>query len=249
MNQTEYMVEVENVSMRFNLGIEKGFSLKQWFVDVGSRKKKVKQDFWALTDVSFKVKKGEVIGFIGTNGAGKSTMLKIVAGVMKPTKGEVKSYGNICPMIELGAGFDPQLTARENIYLNSAIMGYSKDFIDSKFQEIVDFSELHDFLDVPVQNFSSGMVARLAFSVATVVEPEILIVDEILSVGDIAFQSKSEQKMLSMINGGTTVLFVSHSIEQIRKMCDTVVWLDHGHVKMIGGKEICDEYLNNFNVS
>ena len=209
----------------------------------------MKQDFWALTDVSFKVKKGEVIGFIGTNGAGKSTMLKIVAGVMKPTKGAVKAYGNICPMIELGAGFDPQLTARENIYLNSAIMGYSKDFIDSKFQEIVDFSELHDFLDVPVQNFSSGMVARLAFSVATVVEPEILIVDEILSVGDIAFQSKSEQKMLSMINGGTTVLFVSHSIEQIRKMCDTVVWLDHGHIKMIGGKEICDEYLNNFNVS
>ena len=199
--------------------------------------------------VSFKVTKGEVIGFIGTNGAGKSTMLKIVAGVMKPTKGAVKAYGNICPMIELGAGFDPQLTARENIYLNSAIMGYSKDFIDSKFQEIVDFSELHDFLDVPVQNFSSGMVARLAFSVATVVEPEILIVDEILSVGDIAFQSKSEQKMLSMINGGTTVLFVSHSIEQIRKMCDTVVWLDHGHIKMIGGKEICDEYLNNFNVS
>ena len=244
MDQT-YMVEVNDVSMRFNLGIEKGFSLKLWFVAVGSGKKKEKKDFWALTDVSFKVKKGEVIGFIGSNGAGKSTMLKIVAGVMKPTKGEVKSYGNICPMIELGAGFDAQLTARENIYLNGAIMGYSKDFIDSKFQEIVDFSELHDFLDVPVQNFSSGMVARLAFSVATVVDPEILIVDEILSVGDIAFQAKSEQKMLSMINGGTTVLFVSHSIEQIKKMCDTVVWLDHGHVKMIGGKEVCDEYLQN----
>lgn len=238
-----YMVEVDNVSMRFNLGIEKGFSLKQWFVDIGSGKKKEKKDFWALTDVSFKVKKGEVIGFIGSNGAGKSTMLKVVAGVMNPTKGGVKSYGNICPMIELGAGFDSQLTARENIYLNGAIMGYSKEFIDSKFQEIVDFSELHDFLDVPVQNFSSGMVARLAFSVATVVDPEILIVDEILSVGDIAFQNKSEQKMLSMINGGTTVLFVSHSIEQIKKMCDTVVWLDHGHVKMIGGKEVCDEYM------
>ena len=242
--EQNYMVEVDNVSMRFNLGIEKGFSLKQWFVDVGSGKKKEKKEFWALTDVSFKVKKGEVIGFIGSNGAGKSTMLKVVAGVMKPTKGGVKSYGNICPMIELGAGFDSQLTARENIYLNGAIMGYSKEFIDSKFQEIVDFSELHDFLDVPVQNFSSGMVARLAFSVATVVDPEILIVDEILSVGDIAFQNKSEQKMLSMINGGTTVLFVSHSIEQIKKMCDTVVWLDHGHVKMIGGKEICDEYIN-----
>lgn len=241
--EQNYMIEVNNVSMRFNLGIDKGFSLKQWFVDIGKRKKKVKQEFWALTDVDFKVKKGEVVGFVGSNGAGKSTLLKIVAGVMKPTKGKVSTYGNICPMIELGAGFDSQLTARENIYLNGAIMGYSKSFIQSKFQEIVDFSELHDFLDVPVQNFSSGMIARLAFSVATVVDPEILIVDEILSVGDIAFQAKSEEKMLSMINGGTTVLFVSHSAEQIKKMCDTVVWLDHGHVKKIGGKEVCDEYL------
>lgn len=243
MEQSNNMVEVNNVSMRFNLGIEKGFSLKQWFVDVGSGKKKEKKEFWALTDVSFKVEKGKVIGFIGSNGAGKSTLLKIVAGVMKPTKGEVHSYGNICPMIELGAGFDPQLTARENIYLNGAIMGYQKDFIDSKFNQIVEFSELQDFLEVPVQNFSSGMVARLAFSVATIVDPEILIVDEILSVGDIAFQAKSEEKMLSMINGGTTVLFVSHSIEQIKKMCDTVVWLDHGRVQQIGGKEVCDEYI------
>ncbi len=242
MGSQKYMVEVENVSMRFNLGIEKGFSLKQWFVDIGSGKKREKKDFWALSDVSFKVKKGEVIGFVGTNGAGKSTLLKVVAGVMKPTKGEVRSYGNICPMIELGAGFDPQLTARENIYLNGAIMGYSKDFIDSKFDEIVNFSELHDFLEVPVQNFSSGMIARLAFSVATIIEPEILIVDEILSVGDIAFQAKSEEKMLSMINGGTTVLFVSHSIEQIKKLCDTVVWIEHGVVQKIGGKEVCEDY-------
>lgn len=237
------MIEVENVSMRFNLGIEKGFSLKQWFVDVGHHKKKEKKDFWALTDVSFNVKRGEVIGFVGSNGAGKSTLLKVVAGVMKPTKGQVKSYGNICPMIELGAGFDSQLTARENIYLNGAIMGYSRELIDSKFQEIVDFSELHDFLEVPVQNFSSGMIARLAFSVATIVEPEILIVDEILSVGDIAFQAKSMEKMLSMIGGGTTVLFVSHSIEQIKKLCDTVVWIEHGVVQKIGGKEVCDEYV------
>ena len=245
MNNKENMIVVDNVSMRFNLGIEKGFSLKQWFVDVFSGKKKAPpKDFWALTDVAFNVKKGEVVGFLGSNGAGKSTLLKIVAGVMKPTKGEVRSFGNICPMIELGAGFDPQLTARENIYLNGAIMGYSKELIDSKFQEIVDFSELHDFLEVPVQNFSSGMVARLAFSVATIVEPEILIVDEILSVGDIAFQVKSMEKMLSMIGGGTTVLFVSHSVEQIQKMCDTVVWLDHGKVVKIGGKELCDEYKN-----
>lgn len=245
MDTIENMIEVKNVSMRFNLGIEKGFSLKQWFVDAGRGKKREKKDFWALTDVSFHVKKGEVIGFVGSNGAGKSTLLKVVAGVLKPTKGEVCTFGNICPMIELGAGFDPQLTARENIYLNGAIMGYSKELIDSKFQEIVDFSELHDFMEVPVQNFSSGMVARLAFSVATIVEPEILIVDEILSVGDIAFQAKSMEKMLSMIGGGTTVLFVSHSIEQIKKMCDTVVWIDHGVVQKIGGKEICDEYTKH----
>lgn len=240
----DIMINVINVSMRFNLGIEKGFSIKQGFVDMFNKEKrhKKKEEFWALKDVNFQVKKGEVIGFIGSNGAGKSTLLKIVAGVMKPTKGRVDSYGNICPMIELGAGFDPQLTARENIYLNGAVMGYTKELIDSKFNEIVEFSELKDFLDVPVQNFSSGMVARLAFSIATIVEPEILIVDEILSVGDIAFQAKSERKMLSMINGGTTVLFVSHSIEQIKKMCDRVVWLDHGKMIKMGGKEICDEY-------
>ena len=240
----DIMINVINVSMRFNLGIEKGFSIKQGFVDMFNKEKrhKKKEEFWALRDVNFQVKKGEVIGFIGSNGAGKSTLLKIVAGVMKPTKGRVDSYGNICPMIELGAGFDPQLTARENIYLNGAVMGYTKELIDSKFNEIVEFSELKDSLDVPVQNFSSGMVARLAFSIATIVEPEILIVDEILSVGDIAFQAKSERKMLSMINGGTTVLFVSHSIEQIKKMCDKVVWLDHGKMIKMGGKEICDEY-------
>ncbi len=238
----EIMINVDKISMKFNLGIEKGFSLKQWFVDVGKHKKKEKNEFWALKNVDFKVKKGEVVGFIGANGAGKSTMLKVIAGVMKPTKGKIEAYGNICPMIELGAGFDPQLTARENIYLNGAVMGYSKELIDSKFDEIVEFSELKDFLDVPVQNFSSGMTARLAFSIATIVDPEILIVDEILSVGDMAFQSKSESKMLSMINGGTTVLFVSHSIEQIKKLCDRVVWIEHGVVQDIGGKEVCDAF-------
>ena len=243
MKKQEIMIDVDNVSMRFNLGIEKGFSLKQWFVDFGKHKKKKKNEFWALKDVDFKINRGEVVGFIGANGAGKSTLLKVVAGVMKPTKGSVKAYGNICPMIELGAGFDSQLTARENIYLNGAVMGYSKALIDSKFEEIVEFSELRDFLDVPVQNFSSGMVARLAFSIATIVEPEILIVDEILSVGDIAFQAKSEAKMMEMISGGTTVLFVSHSINQIKKMCDRVLWLEHGVVQKIGGKEVCDEYI------
>lgn len=249
------MIEVEDVSMMFNLGIDKGFSLKQGFVDLFSAKKRrqkkenrEKNKFWALKHVSFSVKKGEVVGFIGANGAGKSTMLKIVAGVMKPTEGKVRTYGNICPMIELGAGFDPQLTARENIYLNGAIMGYTEEFIDSKFDEIVEFSELRDFLEVPVQNFSSGMTARLAFSVATVVDPEILIVDEILSVGDIAFQSKSEKKMMEMINGGTTVLYVSHSTDSIKKLSDKVVWLDHGTVRETGGKEICDDYVDSFRI-
>ena len=237
------MIKVNNVSMKFNLGIEKNFSLKQFFIDICSGKKKEKTEFWALSDVNFEVNKGEVIGFVGTNGAGKSTLLKVIAGVMKPTKGNVEIGGNICPMIELGAGFDMDLTARENIFLNGAVLGYTKQFIEEKFDEIVEFSELKDFLDVPVRNFSSGMIARLAFSIATVVEPEILIVDEILSVGDIAFQKKSEDKMRSMIGGGTTVLFVSHSIEQIKNICDRAVWLEHGKVKQVGpAKEICDNY-------
>ena len=246
MKKKEIMIDVDHVSMRFNLGIEKGFSLKQGFVDLFNKEKrqnKKRNEFWALKDVNFKINKGEVVGFIGSNGAGKSTLLKVVAGVMKPTKGSVSAYGNICPMIELGAGFDMDLTARENIYLNGAVMGYSKELIDSKFDEIVEFSELKDFLDVPVRNFSSGMTARLAFSIATIVDPEILIVDEILSVGDIAFQAKSEAKMLSMINGGTTVLFVSHSIEQIKKICNYVIWIEHGEIKKVGGKEVCDEYV------
>ena len=240
------MIKANNISMRFNLGIEKNFSFKQAFINILSGKKKEKSYFWALNDVSFEVKKGEVVGFIGNNGAGKSTLLKIIAGVMKPTKGSVDIYGNICPMIKLGAGFDYDLTARENIYLNGAVLGYSKEFIDSKFNEIVDFSELKDFLDVPVRNFSSGMIARLAFSIATIVDPEILIVDEILSVGDIAFQQKSENKMKSMITGGTTVLFVSHSIEQIKNLCNRVVWLEHGKVVKIGpAKQVCEEYYNS----
>jgi len=239
------MIKVEDVSMRFNLGIEKNFSLKLFFINMFKSKKNKpkKEEFWALKNVSFDVKRGEVVGFIGSNGSGKSTMLKVIAGVMKPTKGKVEVNGNICPMIELGAGFDMELTARENIYLNGAVMGYTKEFIDEKFDEIVEFSELKDFLDAPVRNFSSGMTARLAFSIATVVDPEILIVDEILSVGDIAFQKKSEDKMKSMIGGGTTVLFVSHSLAQIEKICDRVVWIESGNVKKIGEpKKICAEY-------
>ena len=180
------MITLENVSMKFNLGVEKNFSLKQAFIEFFSFKKKKKKDFfWALKDISFNVKEGEVVGLIGSNGAGKSTMLKVVSGVMKATTGKVTVNGVVSPMIELGAGFDHELTAKENIYLNGAILGYSKQLIDEKFEEIVEFSELRDFLNVPVKNFSSGMIAKLAFSIATVVNPEILIVDEILSVGDI----------------------------------------------------------------
>ena len=240
------MIKLENVSMKFNLGIEKEFSIKQAFVNFFSFKKKpkkTKSEFWALKNVSFEVKKGEVIGLIGSNGAGKSTMLKVVSGVMKPTKGQVTTNGVISPMIELGAGFDQELTARENIFLNGAILGYSKKFLEEKFDEIVEFSELKDFLDVPIKNFSSGMTAKLAFSIATIVNPEILIVDEILSVGDIKFQEKSKNKMLEMIKGGTTVLYVSHSLQSIKELCDRVVWIEHGEVVKIGKtKEICEEY-------
>lgn len=240
----ETMIKINNVSMRFNLGIEKGFSLKQGFIDIFKPRKprSKKPDFWALKDININIKKGEVVGFIGPNGAGKSTLLKVVAGVMKPTKGSVETYGNICPMIELGAGFDILLSARENIYLNGAVLGYSKELLDSKFDEIVEFSELKDFLDVPVQNFSSGMVARLAFSIATIVDPEILIVDEILSVGDIAFQAKCEVKMAEMINGGTTVFYVSHSTESIQNICTKVIWIEKGKIRKIGGIDICDVY-------
>ena len=241
---SDIMVSSERVSMRFSLGIEKGFSVKQWFVNLGKKEWRERQDFYALRDVSFTIRRGEVVGLVGSNGAGKSTLLKLVAGVMKPSLGSVRCGGRVCPMIELGAGFDLQLTARENIYLNGAIMGYPRSFLRERFDAIVDFSELRDFLDVPVQNFSSGMVARLAFSIATQIEPEILIVDEILSVGDAAFQQKSEEKMLSLIGGGTTVLFVSHSVEQIRKLCSRALWLDHGELRADGkSDEICAQYL------
>ena len=245
------MVKVDNVSMRFNLGIEKNFSLKLFFINLFSfkRSKPKREQFWALQDVSFEVKKGEVVGFIGSNGAGKSTLLKVIAGVMKPTKGKVEVQGNICPMIELGAGFDMDLTARENIFLNGAILGYSREFIEKKFDEIVDFSELRDFLDVPVRNFSSGMTARLAFSIATIVDPEVLIVDEILSVGDIAFQQKSEAKMKSMISGGTTVLYVSHSINSINNICNRAIWIEHGKIVKDGNaQEVCDEYSKSIGI-
>ena len=245
------MINLKNVGMRFNLGVEKDNSLKMVFIKLFDRSKRQKKsEFWALRHINFHVDKGDVVGLIGSNGAGKSTLLKVVSGVMKPTEGTVEVNGAISPMIELGAGFDGELTARENIYLNGAILGYSKEFIDAKFDEIVEFSELKDFLDVPVKNFSSGMVAKLAFSISTVVDPEILIVDEILSVGDIKFQEKSKNKMMSMINGGTTVLYVSHSIGSIEELCNKVIWLDHGEIVMMGDtKKVCKAYYEKQNIT
>ena len=197
--------------------------------------------------MSFTVFRGDVIGIIGHNGAGKSTLLKIISGIMKPSKGRIWRGANIVPMLELGSGFDYDLSGHENIYLNGAILGYSKEFLQSKYNEIVEYSELEPFIHTPLRNYSSGMLMRLAFSIATVVEPEILIVDEVLAVGDERFQEKSKKRMMELMSGGTTVLFVSHNIDQIREMCNRVVWLDHGRVRMIGdADEVCDAYREQF---
>ncbi len=236
------IIEVSDVTMRFHMNTDKMLSLKEFVVAL-LRGKLQFQDFTALDQVSFQVKRGETLGLIGHNGAGKSTMLKVISGILKPTKGKVVVKGNVVPMLELGSGFDMDLTGRENIFLNGAILGYSEQFLNSKYDEIVDFSELGEFIESPVRNYSSGMLARLAFSVAAVVEPEILIVDEILSVGDSNFQEKSRNRMMKLMGGGTTVLFVSHSLEQIRTMCDRVVWLEHGKIRMIGKtEEVCNAY-------
>lgn len=236
------MIEVSDVSMRFRMNSDKIMSLKE-FVTVALRGRLDYREFTALDHVSFTVKKGETLGLIGRNGAGKSTMLKVISGILKPTEGGVTCNGNVVPMLELGSGFDFDLTGRENIFLNGAILGYGEEFLKEKYDEIVGFSELGQFIEVPIRNYSSGMLARLAFSIATVVQPEILIVDEILAVGDTQFQEKSKKRMLELMSGGTTVLFVSHSIEQIKEMCGQVVWLEKGQVKLIGlSKEVCTAY-------
>ena len=236
------VVKVENVSMRFNLSSEKFDSFKEYIIK--SIKNQVSYDeFWALKEVSFEVLQGDSLGLIGLNGSGKSTMLKTIAGVLKPTEGSVAVNGNVAPLIELGAGFDFDLTAKENVYLNGALLGYSRKMMEGYYNDIVEFSELHDFMDVPVKNFSSGMVSRLAFAIATIGTPDILIVDEVLSVGDFRFQQKCEERIHRMMDSGTTILFVSHSIEQVKSICNKIVWLEKGHLKRFGDAlEICEEY-------
>ena len=238
----EKIIKVSHISMGFKMDMNKVSSLKEWVV-TWLKGQSNYQTFWALKDVSFEVNKGEVIGIIGRNGSGKSTLLKIISGLFRPSEGKISVKGRIVPMLELGSGFDPELTGRENVFLNGAILGYTEAFLKEQFDDILEFSELGDFIDMPLKTYSSGMMMRLAFSVATIVQPEILIVDEILAVGDEAFQRKSRAKMLELMGGGTTVLYVSHSLDQIRELCNRVVWLDHGKVVMQGeAAEVCDAY-------
>lgn len=236
------IISVENISMRFNLSSEKLDSFKEYVIK--TLKRQISYDeFWALKDVSFEVYEGDAIGLVGLNGSGKSTMLKVIAGVLKPTKGSVSVRGSVAPLIELGAGFDMDLTARENVFLNGALLGYSRATMEKYYEDIVEFSELKDFMNVPVKNFSSGMVSRLAFSIATIGKPDILIVDEVLSVGDFLFQEKCKQRIEHMLNHGTTLLFVSHSIEQVKSLCNKIVWMQSGALRMFGEtSDIADLY-------
>ena len=235
-------VEVDDVTMIFNMASESLTNLKEYFIKL-AKHELFFEEFRALKHISFDIHRGEVVGLVGTNGSGKSTMLKIIAGVLEPSEGSVKVHGNIAPLIELGAGFDPELTARENIYLNGTVLGFSPKYLDEKFDEIVEFSELQNFLDVPLKNYSSGMVARIGFAIATITKPDILIADEVLSVGDFLFQQKCEKRMQELMAGGTTVILVSHSIEQIERMCTKVAWLSHGHLKMNGDTAtVCAAY-------
>lgn len=236
------MIKIEDVSMRYKMVHNRVRSLKEYVIQFFQGKIRY-EEFWALQNISFEVKTGEVFGIIGHNGAGKSTLLKVVAGILRPTAGRVQVQGNIVPMLELGSGFDFDLTGRENIFLNGAILGYSEIFLKEKYSEIVAFAELEKFIDLPLRNYSSGMVMRLAFSIATVIKPDILIVDEILAVGDAAFQEKSKARMREMMKGGATVLFVSHSIDQVKTLCDRAMLLEHGKVRMIGdAKAVCRAY-------
>lgn len=237
-------IKVEDVSMLFNLSSEKIDSIKEYLIKTVRRELHY-QEFWALKHISFALEKGDSLGIVGLNGSGKSTLLKVISGILKPTEGRVETVGEIAPLIELGAGFDANLSARENIYLNGAILGHGREYMDQRFDEIVAFAELQDFVDTAIKNYSSGMVARLGFAIATMNVPDILIIDEILAVGDYKFQEKSFQRMQEMIHSGATVVFVSHSIEQVKQICTKALWLEHGEMRDFGDVEtVCDAYVN-----
>lgn len=243
---SDYIIDVRNVTIRFNKASENITGLKEYVIKL-IKDELMFQEFFALKDINFQVRRGESWALIGNNGSGKSTLLKLISGILKPYKGTIEVNGSISPLIELGAGFDPELTARENIYLNGALLGYSKKFLNENFERIVLFAELQDFLDVPIKNFSSGMSARLGFAIATVTKPDILIVDEVLAVGDIGFQMKCKARMEELLNGGTTLLFVSHSINQVRELCQNAIWIDKGEIKAKGHiQEVSEYYLSNF---
>lgn len=236
------VLQVDNVSIKFNLSSEKQDFLKEYIVNI-FRRKPARSEFWGLKNVSFKLNKGDRVGILGLNGAGKSTLLKVIAGVYKPTEGSVTKKGKLAPLLELGAGFEKEYTARENIYLYGAELGYTKKFIEEKFDEIVQFAELEEFLDVPIKNFSSGMRSRLGFAMCTAVNPDILILDEVLSVGDARFRKKSEKKIMDMFDDGVTVLFVSHSLAQVQRICNKAMILDHGRMIAFGGiDEVSAQY-------
>lgn len=243
MADKRVMVDVDHVTIRFNLASQKIDNLKEYFIKLIKRELMF-QEFLAVQDISFQVRQGEAWGLIGSNGSGKSTMLKAISGIIKPYKGSVTVNGSVAPLIELGAGFDAECTARENIFLNGCVLGHSQKFMQEHFDEIVEFAEIEKFLDSPVKNFSSGMKARLGFSIATMVKPDILIVDEILSVGDYKFRKKCEQRMQELLGGGTTLLYVSHNIDEVKRLCDHVIWIDHGKMRMIGETAaVCDAYM------
>ncbi len=243
MEDKKVMIDVDHVTIRFNLANQKVDNLKEYFVKL-IKKELMFQEFLAVKDVSFKVREGEAWGLIGTNGSGKSTLLKAISGILKPYKGEIAVNGNVAPLIELGAGFDQEMTARENIFLNGCVLGHSGQFMKDHFDEIVDFAELHEFLDSPLKNFSSGMRARLGFSVATMVKPDILIVDEILAVGDMKFRQKCETRMKELLADGTTLLYVSHNIGEVKRLCDHALWIDKGVERMQGDAQtVCAAYV------
>lgn len=244
MNNETYAVKVDHATVRFNMASEKIDNLKEYVVKLVKRELMFKE-FLALKDVSFEVKKGEAWGIIGVNGSGKSTLLKLICGILKPYKGTVTVHGSMAPLIELGAGFEGDLTASENIYLNGAVLGYDKHFMQAHFDEIVDFAELWDFLEMPIKNYSSGMAARLGFAIATVVRPDILICDEVLSVGDYAFQQKCEKRLNEMRENGTTLLYVSHSMKSVKEVCDHALWLQKGAVVDMGNvEEVTGKYID-----